>query len=54
MKLLFNYFVDNTEEIPPPYFRPGTNPERASVDYVAGMTDHYARKQFNQLFGTGA
>ena len=49
VKLLFNYFVDNTEEIPPPYFRPGTNPERASVDYVAGMTDHYAIRQAERL-----
>ena len=49
VKLLFNYFVDNTEEIPPPYFRPGTNPERAAVDYVAGMTAHYAIRQAEKL-----
>ena len=49
VKLLYYHFVENAEEIPPPYFSPGTNPERASVDYVAGMTDHYAIRQAEKL-----
>ena len=49
VKLLYQYFVDNAEEIPPPYFSPGANPERAAVDYVAGMTDHYAIRQAEKL-----
>ena len=49
VKLLYHYFVDNAEEIPPPYFSPGTEPERAAVDYVAGMTDHYAIRQAEKL-----
>ena len=47
--LLYNYFVENAEDIPPPYFSPGIDPERASVDYVSGMTDHYAIRQAEKL-----
>ncbi|HAA94444.1 MAG TPA: deoxyguanosinetriphosphate triphosphohydrolase [Dehalococcoidia bacterium] len=49
VKLLYHHFVENAEEIPPPYFTPGRDPERASVDYVAGMTDHYAIRQAERL-----
>ena len=49
VKLLYHYFVDNAEEIPPPYFSPGVEPDRAAVDYVAGMTDHYAIRQAEKL-----
>jgi dGTPase len=49
VKLLYHYFVANAEEIPPPYFSPGADPERAAVDYVAGMTDHYAIRQAEKL-----
>ncbi len=49
IKLLYSYFVDNAEEIPPPYFSPGADPDRAAVDYVAGMTDHYAIRQAEKL-----
>lgn len=49
VKLLYQYFVDNSEEIPPPYFSPGADPQRAAVDYVAGMTDHYAIRQAEKL-----
>ena len=49
VKLLYRYFVENAEEIPPPYFSPGADPDRASVDYVSGMTDHYAIRQAEKL-----
>ena len=49
VKLLYSYFVDNAEEIPPPYFSPGADNDRAAVDYVAGMTDHYAIRQAEKL-----
>ncbi|MCH7842127.1 MAG: deoxyguanosinetriphosphate triphosphohydrolase [Chloroflexi bacterium] len=49
VKLLYHYFVENAEEIPPPYFNPGVEPDRAAVDYVAGMTDHYAIRQAEKL-----
>ena len=49
VKLLYYYFMENAEEIPPPYFNPGVEPDRAAVDYVAGMTDHYAIRQAEKL-----
>ncbi len=49
VKLLYFHFVDNAEEIPPPYFGPGTDPERAAVDYVSGMTDRYAIRHAEKL-----
>ena len=49
VKLLYHHFVENAEEIPPPYFGPGTDPERAAVDYVSGMTDHYAIRNAEKL-----
>ena len=49
VKLLYHYFLENAEEIPPPYFSPGADPDRAAVDYGAGMTDHYAIRQAEQL-----
>ena len=49
VKLLYHHFVENAEEIPPPYFNPGVEPERASVDYVSGMTDHFAIRQAEKL-----
>jgi dGTPase len=49
IKLLYTYFIENAEEIPPPYFSPGITPGRAAVDYVAGMTDHYAIRQAEKL-----
>ena len=49
VKLLYHYFAENAEEIPPPYFGPGVEPERASVDYVSGMTDHFAIRQAEKL-----
>ena len=49
VKLLYHDFVENAEEIPPPYFSPGADPDRAAVDYVSGMTDHYAIRQAEKL-----
>jgi len=49
VKLLYHYFVENAEEIPPPYFSPGADPGRAAVDYVSGMTDNYAIRQAEKL-----
>ena len=49
VKLLYYYFAENAEEIPPPYFSPGADPERAAVDYVSGMTDHFAIRHAEKL-----
>ena len=42
VRLLYRHFVAEPEEVPPPYFGPGVSPQQAAVDYLAGMTDHYA------------
>ena len=42
VELLYGHFSENPEEIPPPYFGAGEAPDRAAVDFIAGMTDHYA------------
>ena len=42
VRVLYYYYLSNPEEVPPPYFGPGVTPEQAAVDYLSGMTDHYA------------
>ncbi|PKB80574.1 MAG: deoxyguanosinetriphosphate triphosphohydrolase [SAR202 cluster bacterium Io17-Chloro-G9] len=53
IRLLYRHFADNPEEVPPPYFGVGTDvdgaAERAAVDFVSGMTDHYAIRQAERL-----
>lgn len=49
IRTLHHHFLRNPEEVPPPYFAPGEDPERAAVDYLAGMTDHYAIRVAEQL-----
>jgi len=55
---LFEALSDAPEQLLQPStlqkYQQATNPKRVICDYISGMTDHYARKQFNQLFGTGA
>lgn len=49
---LYAFFVENPEELPNEYisiaFKEGT--ERAVCDYIAGMTDVYAVKMYNNYF----
>lgn len=42
VRALYSYFLSNPEEVPPPFFGPDAAPEQAAVDYLSGMTDHYA------------
>ena len=42
VRALYSHFLSNPEEVPPPYFGPDIAPEQAAVDYLSGMTDHYA------------
>lgn len=42
VELLYRHFAANPEEVPPPYFGAGEAADRAAVDFIAGMTDHYA------------
>ncbi|PKB78711.1 MAG: deoxyguanosinetriphosphate triphosphohydrolase [SAR202 cluster bacterium Io17-Chloro-G9] len=49
VELLYAHFAANPEEIPPPYFGGGEPPEQAAVDFIAGMTDHYAIRLAERL-----
>ena len=53
---LFRYYSDNPGEMPLEYveisFQEGT--ERAVTDYISGMTDRYAVRQYMSLFLPGA
>ena len=51
---LYRYFIDHPEQLPEDLRRicseRGEPTERAVVDYIAGMTDRFALKTFNDLF----
>ncbi len=49
VRVLFLYFLSNPEEVPPPYFGPDTTPEQAAIDYLSGMTDHYAIRMAERI-----
>ena len=40
--LLYHYFIDNPGKLPAEYKINAENRQRQVVDYIAGMTDHYA------------
>ena len=42
MELIFRYLLAHSEEIPEVYFLHEENVELAAIDYLSGMTDHYA------------
>ncbi|MEC9309441.1 MAG: deoxyguanosinetriphosphate triphosphohydrolase [Chloroflexota bacterium] len=42
MELIFRYLLAHSEEIPEVYFLNEENVELAAIDYLSGMTDHYA------------
>ncbi len=41
---LYEYFTSHEEELPPEYLTCSDDTERRVVDYIAGMTDHYAQR----------
>jgi len=49
VKLLFGYYSDSPGEIPPEYRLRTKDPERAVIDYVSCMTDHYAMRKAEAL-----
>jgi dGTPase len=49
VRLLYRHFVDHPEEVPPVYFCHEETPQRAAIDYLAGMTDHYAIRLAERL-----
>jgi dGTPase len=50
VRSLFAHYLDHPEQVPPEYHRaPGDLPTRVA-DYIAGMTDRYALRTYEQLF----
>ena len=51
---LYEYYVRNPKLLPKGYLdtveRRGESKERAVCDYIAGMTDSYAVKKFQEYF----
>ena len=54
---LFDYYVKHLELLPEQYLEsisePDNSRERVVCDYIAGMTDSYAVKKFEEFFCTG-
>jgi dGTPase len=54
IELIYNHFLNHSDELPGELLRVNAERqepiERAVVDYIAGMTDRYALKVFDQLF----
>lgn len=49
---LFNAFIDNPRLLPPDYQAHGDQSQaRMIANYIAGMTDRYAIKEYQRLFG---
>jgi len=54
VRLLYEYFTEHVDELPPEYSFHGDELERRVVDYIAGMTDHYALRMAEELGLTGS
>jgi dGTPase len=53
LRLLFEYFIENPEQVAPTYReRLGDEPvHRVVCDYIAGMTDAYLLRSYRELLG---
>ncbi len=49
LRLLYAYFKEHRDRMPPEYQLPGDEAVRGVVDYIAGMTDQYATKLAERL-----
>jgi dGTPase len=49
VRLLYQYFKEHEEKVPPEYYPSSDDTERRVVDYIAGMTDHYALRMAEEL-----
>ena len=54
VEYLYQYYLENTEQLPAEFFNSihvqGAQKERVVCDYIAGMTDNYAVKTFQEFF----
>jgi len=49
VRRLFRYFLEHEDKLPAEYRSRGEDTERKVVDYIAGMTDHYAIRLAEEL-----
>jgi dGTPase len=50
VRALFSHYLEHPDEVPPEYHRaPGDTPTRIA-DYIAGMTDRYALRTYEEIF----
>jgi len=49
VRLLYRYFNEHVDRLPPEYSFYSDEPERRVVDYIAGMTDQYALRMAEEL-----
>lgn len=47
---LFSAFMEDGRLLPPQHQQPETNRARAIADYIAGMTDRYAIREYRRIF----
>ena len=54
VKKLYNYYLEHLDKLPGEYLRMlqfnGDSKEQVICDYIAGMTDNYAVKVFQEIF----
>jgi len=58
VRALFDLFIDEPETLPPEWFTRQEGKEKAQrarvvCDYIAGMTDRYAMREYERLYGAG-
>jgi dGTPase len=49
VRALYKYFNEHIDKLPPEYSFYSDEPEQRVVDYIAGMTDHYALRMAEEL-----
>jgi dGTPase len=49
VRLLYRYYKQHPEDLPPEYSACSDDPEQRAVDYIAGMTDRYATEKAKGL-----
>jgi dGTPase len=49
VRLLYKYFNEHQEKLPPEYHAYSDESERKVADYIAGMTDQYALRTVEEL-----
>ncbi len=52
VRLLYSYFNEHQDKLPPEYYLYSDEKERRTVDYIAGMTDQYASRLAEELCGS--